>query len=56
LPVHVDRQSVLDWHHREVDAAGVCRQSCGGRELFDEAGNEKLLPILNALCAPDFGE
>ena len=56
LPVSLDRHSILDGHHGEPDAPGVCLQRCGRRELFDEFGHQELLPILDALREPDLGE
>jgi len=29
---------------------------CRRRQLFDEAGDENRLPVLHALCEPDFSE
>ena len=36
LSVSLDRHSILDGHHGECDATGVCLQRCGRREFFDE--------------------
>ena len=56
LPVGLDRHSILDGHHGESDAPGVCLQCGGRRELLDESGNEESLPILDALRETDLGE
>ena len=56
LPVGLDRHAILDGHHGECDAPGVCLQCCGRRELLDESGHQELLPILDALRETDLGE
>ena len=56
LSVSLDRHSILDGHHGESDAPGVCLQCCGRREFVDESGHQELLPILDALRETDLGE
>ena len=53
LSVGLDRHSVLDGHHGERDAAGVCLQRRGRREFVDEFGHEESLPVLDALGETD---
>ena len=44
LPVSLDHHSILDGHHGQSDATGVCLQCCGGREFFDEFRTPGMAP------------
>jgi hypothetical protein len=55
LSVSFNRDSVVNGHHGQRDAALVCFQACGLSDLFNEPGQREVLGILNALCEPDLG-